>query len=51
MARVLTDADVPTTVSIVAEEDHGFLMMADTKPAAEEELQRILTWISSIRRA
>jgi acetyl esterase/lipase len=51
MARVLTDADVPTTVSIVAEEDHGFPMMADTKPAAEEELQRMLTWISSIKRA
>jgi hypothetical protein len=34
--RVLTGADVHTTVSIVGDADHGFLMMADTDATAME---------------
>jgi acetyl esterase len=49
MAHVLTAADVPTTLSVVAEEDHGFLMMADTVPAAEKELQRMLEWLEDMK--
>jgi acetyl esterase len=50
MARVLTDAEVPTTVSIVADADHGFLMMADQVPSAEQELQRIIGWLGDFAR-
>jgi acetyl esterase len=48
MAKALIDADAPTTVSIVCDADHGFLMMSDTEPAAEAELQRVLNWMAEV---
>jgi acetyl esterase len=48
MTRVLTGADVHTTVSIVSDTDHGFLMMADTNPAAMKESQRICEWLAEV---
>jgi acetyl esterase/lipase len=48
MTRVLTGADVHTTVSIVADADHAFLMMADTDPAAMKESQRICDWLAEV---
>jgi acetyl esterase len=46
MTRVLADADVPTTLSVVPEADHAFLMMTDTMPSAEKELQRMFEWLA-----
>jgi hypothetical protein len=48
MAKVLTGADVLTTVSIVGDADHGFLMMADSEPAAMKESQRICDWLAEV---
>jgi acetyl esterase len=45
MTRVLADADVPTTLSVVPDADHAFLMMTDTMPSAERELQRMFEWL------
>jgi len=50
MMRVLTDADVHTTASIVGDADHGFLMTADTNPAAMKESQRICDWLADVFR-
>ena len=48
MAKVLTGADVLTTVSIIGDADHGFLMMADTEQAAMKESQRICGWLAEV---
>ena len=48
MAKVLTGADVLTTGSIVGDADHGFLMMADSEPAAMKESQRICDWLAEV---
>jgi acetyl esterase len=48
MTRVLTGADVLTTVSIVGDADHGFLMMADTDEPAMKESRRICDWLAEI---
>jgi acetyl esterase len=48
MVKVLTGADVPTTVSIVGDADHGFLMIADSEPAAMRESQRICDWLAEV---
>jgi acetyl esterase/lipase len=48
MTEVLTGADVLTTVSIVGDADHGFLMMADTNHAAMKESQRICDWLAEV---
>jgi hypothetical protein len=42
---------VPTTLSVVAESDHGFLMMADSVASAEKELQRIFEWLRDMKQA
>jgi acetyl esterase len=48
MTRMLTEADVHTTASIVGDADHGFLMMADANPAAMKESQRICDWLADV---
>lgn len=45
MARALVDADVPTTVSIVADADHGFLLITDTDSSLDAEFQRMVQWM------
>jgi acetyl esterase len=51
MTRVLAGADVSTTVSIVGDADHGFLMLADTDDAAMKESQRICDWLAQVGKA
>jgi acetyl esterase len=48
MAQALVNADVPTTVSIVAQADHEFLMLADTVAAADKELHRMFDWLAEV---
>jgi acetyl esterase len=50
MTRALVNADVPTTVSIVSEANHGFLMLADANPAAMKESERICAWLAEVSR-
>jgi acetyl esterase len=51
MTRALANADVSTTLSVVPDADHAFLMMADTMPSAEEELQRMFKWLVETSKA
>ncbi len=45
MANALTQADVPTTVSVVAGADHEFLKLPHIVEEAGPELQRIIGWL------
>jgi len=49
--QVLTDADVHTTVSIVAEADHGYLMLAGKAEAATREMNNITDWMHEVAAA
>ncbi len=51
MTNVLTSAEVPTTVSIVGEADHGFLMLADMAESATRELNNITRWLQETANA
>lgn len=51
MARALIKAGVPTTLSVVADGDHGFLMLADSMPSAGKELERIFDWLADVTRS
>jgi acetyl esterase len=48
MARALTAAGVPATLSVVAGADHAFLLLADSMAAAQKELERICNWLASL---
>ena len=48
MTSALTAADVHTTVSIVGDADHGFLMLADTDEPAMQEIRRICGWLMEV---
>ncbi len=45
MTEVLTEAGVPTMVSILEGEDHSFLLLADFDETAASELQRLGRWM------
>jgi acetyl esterase len=50
MSRTLIRAGVPTTLSVVAEADHAFLMMAESMASARKEFRHICDWLADITR-
>jgi acetyl esterase len=50
MTRTLIGAGVSTTLSVVADADHGFLMMADSMVSARKEFDHICDWLANITR-
>lgn len=48
MTKALTQAGVPTTLSVPAGLDHSFAYIAYKEPAAARELDRIFDWLDSL---
>ena len=48
MAKALTLANVPTTCSVVAGADHGFVYLEHLLPGATPEVERMLAWMNGV---
>jgi acetyl esterase len=50
MTRTLIAAGVSTTLSVVADADHAFLMLSDSMASARKEFEHICDWLADITR-